>query len=162
TGFFGVSSVKFNGAAGAFSTVAADGSSLHVVVPNAATTGTVTVTTAGGTGASSSIFAVLPHVTSFTPAAAVAGANVTITGTGFSGVPTVDFTGSPGAFLVSHTATSLVVHVPPDASNGPLTVTTADGSSASVASFKPLPKISGFDAATYLAGETVTVNGFNF
>jgi Lamin Tail Domain/IPT/TIG domain len=162
TGFFGVTSVKFNGAAGAFSAVAADGTSLHVVVPNAATTGTVTVTTAGGTGASLTTFAVLPHVTSFTPAAAVAGANVTISGTGFSGVPTVDFTGSAGAFLVSHTATSLVVHVPVDALIGPLTVTTADGSSASIASFKPLPKITSFDAATYQAGDTVTVNGSNF
>jgi IPT/TIG domain len=161
TGFFGVTSVKFNGAAGAFSTVAADGTSLHVVVPNAATTGTVTVTTAGGTGASSTTFTVLPHVTSFTPAAAVAGANVTIAGTGFSGVPTVDFTGSAGAFLVSHTATSLVVHVPVDAVNGPLTVTTADGSSASVAVFKPLLKISGFDAAAYQAGDVVTVSGSN-
>jgi hypothetical protein len=162
TGFFGVTSVKFNGAAGAFSAVSIDGTSLHVVVPNAATTGTVTVTTVGGTGASSTTFVVLPHVTGFTPAAAVAGANVTISGTGFSGVPTVDFTGSAGAVLVSHTATSLMVHVPGDAVNGPLTVTTADGSSASVAPFNPLMKITGFGAVNYRAGELVTVNGFNF
>src|SRR5436309_9346434 len=88
--------------------------------------------------------------------------SVTIGGTGFSGVPTVDFTGSAGAFLVSHTATALVVHVPVDGLVGPLTVTTADGSSASVASFRPVPKITGFDAATYLAGDTVMVSGSSF
>ena len=162
TGFFGVTSVKFNGVAGTFGTVAADGSSLHVVIPAAATTGTVTVTTSGGTGSSSTTFVVLPHVTTFSPASGVAGANVTIGGTGFSGVPTVDFTGSAGAFLVSHTATALVVHVPVDGLVGPLTVTTADGSSASVASFRPVPKITGFDAATYLAGDTVMVSGSSF
>ncbi|TML93881.1 MAG: hypothetical protein E6G03_15180, partial [Actinobacteria bacterium] len=84
TGFFGVTSVKFNGVAGTFGTVAADGSSLHVVIPAGATTGTVTVTTSGGTGASSTTFVVLPHVTTFSPASGVAGANVTIGGTGFS------------------------------------------------------------------------------
>jgi hypothetical protein len=161
-GFFGVTSVKFNGVAGTFNTVALDGTSLHALVPAAGTTGAISVTTPGGTGASSTNFTVLPHVTGFTPAAAVAGANVTITGTGFSGLPTVDFTGSPGVALVSHTATSIVVHVPADAVNGPLTVTTADGSSASVASFKPLLKITGFGAVNYQAGNVVTVNGSNF
>src|SRR5205823_2826645 len=41
-------------------------------------------------------------------------------------------------------------------------VSTANGDAVSVALFKPLMKITGFDAATYQAGDTVTVSGRNF
>ncbi len=161
--FTGTSSVKFgdNVQAAPF-TIGIGGTTLNVTVPNNATTGKIGVTNVGGTTLTTNNFIVHPHVTSFTPASAAAGANLTIAGTGFSGVPTVDFTSSAGVALVSHTATSLVVHVPPDAHIGPLTVTTADGPSVSVASFKPLPKITGFGAVNYQAGDTVTVNGSNF
>src|SRR5205823_3555417 len=64
--------------------------------------------------------------------------------------------------IVSNTATSIVAKVPLDARNGPITVTTAHNSPSSVASFKPLLKILGFDAANYQVGDTVTVNGSNF
>src|SRR4051794_17478089 len=162
TGFFGVTSVKVNGVAGAFRTVAPDGTSLHLVIPTAATTGPVTVTTAGGIGQSPTNFVVLPHLTSFAPLAAPAGANVTIRGTGFSGVPVVDFAGSPGAVVISHTATVLIARVPVNAINGPLTVTTGDGSSASAPTLKPLMRITSFDVASYRGGTLVTVSGSNF
>src|SRR2546430_3251316 len=43
---------------------------------------------------------------------------------------------------------------PVDARNGPITVTTAHNSPASVASFKPLLKILSFDAANYQVTNT--------
>jgi len=102
-------------------------------------------------------------VTSFTPLSAKGGSNVTISGTGFGVSPAVHFTGSGSpATIVSHTATSIVAQVSPDAQNGPITVTSAHGDSVSIASFKPLMKITGFDAANYQVGNTVTVNGTNF
>jgi Lamin Tail Domain/IPT/TIG domain len=161
--FTGTSSVKFgdNVQAAPF-TIGVGGTTLNVTVPNNATTGKIGVTNAGGVTLTENSFVVHPHVTGFSPTAAGASANVTINGTGFGAVSTVDFTGSAGVIPVSHTATSVLVHVPPDAQFGPLTVTTADGSSISVASFKPLPKITGFGAANYQAGDMVTVNGSNF
>src|SRR5205823_14348281 len=85
------------------------------------------------------------------------------TGTGFGASPVVQFTGSAGpAALGVHTATSIVAIVPADAQNGTITVSTANGDAVSVASFKPLMRITGFGAANYQAGDTVTVNGMNF
>jgi IPT/TIG domain len=161
SGFVGVTSVKINGVVGAFSAVAADGTSLHVTVPAAATTGKISVTTPGGTGTSATDFTVRPHITAFTPAAAAGGSNITISGTGFGGA-TVDFANSPSAAIVSQTGTSIVATVPADARNGAITVHTAGGDSTSVAMFKAMPKILGFDHATYQAGDTVIVNGSNF
>ncbi|TMK72893.1 MAG: hypothetical protein E6G50_02970, partial [Actinobacteria bacterium] len=161
TGFIGVTSVKINGVAGAVSAVAADGTSLHVTIPAGATTGKISVTTAGGTGTSAADLTVQPHVTSFVPAAAVAGTNVTINGTGLGGA-TVDFTNSPGASIVSQTGTQIVVKVPTNAHNGAITVHTAGGDSTSAAIFKPLMKIIQFDQTNYRAGDTVTVAGSSF
>jgi hypothetical protein len=88
---------------------------------------------------------------------------VAINGTGFGVSPVVHFAGSPDpAVLVSHTATKIVATVPADARNGNISVTTAHNVTVGPALFKPLLKITGFDAANYQAGDIVTVNGTNF
>ena len=95
---------------------------------------------------------------------AAAGATLTITGQGLTSAVggTVDFQNHVGATPVSSTATSVTVVVPPDAMDGPLTVHTGNGASASTASaFKPLPRIVAYDHPTYSAGDTVTVIGTN-
>src|SRR5262249_28035100 len=121
------------------------------------------VTNAGGTTATASSFKVDGKVASFTPAAAAGGANVTITGTGFGLAPVVHFTNAAApATIVTSTPTSIVAKVPFDARNGPITIDTPNNSPASVASFKPTPKILSFDKANYQVGDTVTVNGSNF
>src|SRR5205814_9580294 len=131
--------------------------------PNASVDGPIAVTNAGGTTNTTTPFKVDPKLVSFSPSAAAGGANVTITGTGFGASPVVHFSGSPGAATLGvHTATSIVAVVPADARNGTITVSTANGDATSVASFKALPKITGFGAAAYQAGDTVTVNGSNF
>jgi large repetitive protein len=90
-------------------------------------------------------------------------ASVTVTGTGLAGATQVAFNGDPSPHIVSNTATSVVAQVPVDATNGPLTVTTAAGTSApSVAVFKPLAKISGSSGEPAQVGDTVTVNGYDF
>src|SRR5439155_2270417 len=75
TGFGGISSVKVNGVGAVLSVL----SKLHLrlTVPAAATSGTITVTTAGGTATSAATLAVLPRVTGFTPTSAAVGATVT-------------------------------------------------------------------------------------
>src|SRR5262249_1594830 len=161
TGFFGAVSAKVNGVAAAVSAVAPNGTSLHVTIPAAVTHGTIPDHLIGGTATSAADLTGKPELPSFAPAAAVGGANVTINGTGLGGT-TVDFTNSLNALIVTHTGTSIVVKVPVDAHNGPITVHTAGGDSTSVASFKPLTKILSFDKANYQVGGTVTVNGSNF
>ncbi len=64
-GLTGTSKVSFHGAAATF-TVVSD-TYLTAVVPSAATTGSVTVTTPGGTLTSNKIFRVTPAILSFTP-----------------------------------------------------------------------------------------------
>ena len=168
TGFFGVTSVRFNGAAGTFNSVAADGTSLHAIVPAAATTGLVSVATAGGTGSSGTIFTVLPKITSFTPTAAVAGATVTINGTGLGGATAVDFydgtadtIASPAVTAVS--PTQVRATVPTDAVNGPLTVTVGTQTSPpSASSFRPVPSVTALSPTDGAAGTSVKLSGGNF
>jgi hypothetical protein len=163
TGFFGVKSVKFGTVAGVFSSVAADGTSLKVVVPAAAVTGNLTVQTAGGTS-DPVTFIVTPHITSFTPLKAPGLSNVTINGTGLGGATVVDFfNGHASPQIVSDTATKIVAQVPNDAAAGPISVSNADDSDiASAASFTPMPAISSFSPLDGAVTTPVTITGAIF
>ena len=132
------------------------------------TSGKITVVGPLGTGTaiSSQTFAIT-KVTSIT-ASGAAGATVTITGTGLASTTAVDFTNLLGVTTVAPsvppTATTVKVVVPNDATIGPLTVHTPSTDPtgvASVASFKPLPKITGFESNPNQAGDMVTVDGTN-
>ena len=69
---------------------------ITATVPAGASSGPVTVTTAGGTATSATSFAVVPAptITSFSPASGGVGMSVTVTGTNFSGATAVAFNGS--------------------------------------------------------------------
>src|SRR5262249_2030746 len=66
------------------------------------------------------------------------------------------------AAIVTSTPTSIVAKVPADARNGSISIDGPHNTPISVAMFKPLMKITGFDKANYQVGETVTVNGMDF
>ncbi|HVE97721.1 MAG TPA: L,D-transpeptidase family protein [Mycobacteriales bacterium] len=68
-----------------------------------------------------------PTLSSAAPQPAPAGAGVTITGSGLAGTTALDFAGRAAPFTVIDD-TSLSTTVPAGATDGPLTVTTADGS----------------------------------
>lgn len=74
-----------------------------------------------------------PVITSFTPASGVAGADVIINGTGFSGSPqgTVVRFGSAQATVSNVTTTTITAQAPPNATYGPITVTTANKNASS-------------------------------
>jgi len=109
-------------------------------VPTGATSGTITVTTPGGTATSTGTFTVsppvvIPTITSITPSAQVAGGpavTITIAGTGFTPTSTVNFN-SVSYAQTSSTATSLVVTIPASAvataGNYAVTVTNTAGTS---------------------------------
>jgi len=158
--FVGVTQVTVGGVTAPFTVLSP--TSLRFTVPAAAVSGPIRVTNAGGT-ATGPTFTVDPKITGFTPTAAAGLASVTIAGTGLAGATEVDFNGDASPLIVSNTATSVVAEVPVDATNGPITVTTAAGTSAPSATvFKPLAKITGFSGEPAQVGDTVTVNGYDF
>jgi hypothetical protein len=87
--FTGASAVTFNGSPAATFSLDSD-TQITVIVPAGATSGTIAVTTAGGTGASVTNFTVMapakPAIVAVRPASARRGATVTITGAGFGAV----------------------------------------------------------------------------
>ncbi len=73
------------------------------------------------------------EITSFTPSSGSAGADVIINGTGFSGSPqgTIVRFGTAQATVSNVTATTITAQAPPNATYGPITVTTANKNAAS-------------------------------
>jgi glucose/arabinose dehydrogenase len=104
-----------------------------------------------------------PTLTSFAPGAGGAGAQVAIRGTYLAGATAVTFNGTPATFSVVWD-TWLVIMVPPGATTGPISVTTAAGTTTSAGDFTvlPTPSISSFSPTSGPAGTTVTISGLNF
>ena len=142
TNFVGTTAVKFNGSAVTAFTVISN-TSLVTAVPTGATTGTISMTTAGGIGTSTTSFTVgatpvAPTITSFTPATGKVGTDITVTGTNLGGVKTATI-GGVNAFFKVKSGTSVVITVPTGAVTGSLVVTTDGGSATSATSYTVTP-----------------------
>lgn len=158
--FTGATSVAFNGvSATTFNVDSA--TTITVTVPAAATTGPITVTTAGGTGTSATPFGVPPSITSFSPPTTGVGNTVTISGVRFNGATAVAFNAAAAtSFNVVNDSTITAV-VPAGATDGPITVTTPGGIATSPNSFvvAPTPVIASFSPIAGDPGTVVTING---
>ncbi|HSZ15421.1 MAG TPA: IPT/TIG domain-containing protein [Solirubrobacteraceae bacterium] len=119
TAFTGATAVHIDGLAATFTLKSA--TQIEATVPDGALTGTVTVTTPVKTGTSSTKFATTLSVSSFSPAKAVAGKPLTITGVGFNESSAVTI-GGVKATITSVSATKLKVIVPAEGS-GQISVT---------------------------------------
>lgn len=114
--------------------------SISTQIPVGASSGVVTVTTAGGVATSSVSFTVtntLPTISGFAPASGPVGASVVITGTNFDTTPAnnkVQFNGVAAVPTVS-SATSITVAVPQGATTGPVTISNVNGVVISSQSF---------------------------
>ncbi|HKA19632.1 MAG TPA: Ig-like domain-containing protein [Blastocatellia bacterium] len=106
----------------------------------------------------------------FTPSNGLAGASVSIYGTGFSATAsqnTVTFNGT-AATVVSASTTLIVTNVPSGATTGPIAVTSPIGSATSATSFNVsagatgAPTITAFTPTIGAAGTSVTITGNNF
>jgi uncharacterized repeat protein (TIGR03803 family) len=128
-GFTGTSKVSFHGVAATF-TVVSD-TYLTAVVPSAATTGSVTVTTPGGTLTSNKIFRVTPAILSFKPTSGSVGTQVTLTGTSFTGATKVTFGGVKATTFSVDSDTQITATVPTGAKTGKIQVTTPGGTATS-------------------------------
>jgi hypothetical protein len=116
TNFTGATAVRFNGiAATTYSVVSA--TSITATVPTGASTGTIAVTTAGGTATSASSLTLPvppPTITSFSPTNGFVGSTVTISGTGFDSTPNNNVVLLDGmrCTITSASSTSLSVIIP--------------------------------------------------
>jgi hypothetical protein len=107
---------------------------LKATVPDGAVVAPISVTTAAGSGTSSTSFTPTLSITSFTPTSGPPGTSVTIHGRGFTATSTVAFNGTPAsATFVS--SGELDTAVPAGATSGPITVTNTKGTVSSGASF---------------------------
>jgi IPT/TIG domain-containing protein/List-Bact-rpt repeat protein len=163
TKFTGASAVAFNGVGATF-TVSSD-TSIQATVPAGATTGTLTVTTPGGTATSGNSFTVVspPAIASFAPTSGPVGTTVTISGTKFTGASAVAFNGVGATFTLS-SDTSIQATVPAGATTGPLSVTTPGGTATSGSSFTVVspPAIASFSPTSGPVGTAVTISGTSF
>ena len=123
---------------------AATATQLTVTVPSIAITGKITVTTSGVTVTSATDITVVPlTISSFSPAYALPGATVTITGTNFSTIPTDNAVsiGGVSATVTASTATQLTVTVPAGAASGKIAVTVSTVTATSTNDFEVLKDI---------------------
>ncbi len=136
TNLTGATQVKFHGTAATFTVQSA--TSLQATVPVGATSGTLSVTTAGGTATSAGSFTVnptpAPTLTSFLPASGPVGASVVLTGTGFWGATAVRFGGTAATFTIQSN-TQITAVVPTGAATGTVQVVNGTGTATSAASF---------------------------
>jgi len=132
TALSGATAVKFNGTAAIFTVDS--WSQITAKVPANATTGTISVTTAGGTATSVAVFTVAPRITSFTPTSGPPGTAVTVNGANFTGVTSVQFNLTEASFTFV-SATKITATVPAGATTGKISVTTPAGAVTSATSF---------------------------
>jgi hypothetical protein len=153
--------VTFNGVnASSLSRVAPN--QVRAQVPLLATSGPIGITNpAAGPVLSGSVFRVVPKITGFDPSLGAAGTNVTITGSGFVGVPTVRFGGVAAAPPSSVSLTTLVAAVPAGAITGSITVTTTEGTGNSSTRFTVVrtPTLTSFTPTSGAAGTSVLLVG---
>ena len=162
TNFTGATAVAFNGTSANFTVTSA--SAIQATVPAGASSGTIGVTTPGGTATSSGAFTVVnaPAISGFTPTTGRVGASVTINGTSFTGATAVAFNGTSANFTVT-SDTVIQTAVPAGATTGPLSVTTPGGTATSANAFTVLspPTIASLAPASGAVGTAVTINGTN-
>jgi hypothetical protein len=174
-------SVTFGGAPAVFQQVPAG---LLAVVPNAAVSGAVVVTTSlGGPGIAPAPFTVTPApppaaaptITGFTPTSGSEGMVVTVMGTNLGGATalTVNGTPVPSFNVLSNSTINLLV--PAGATTGPIRVQAPGGIATSPSNFTvigtpgtpgtpgtAMPTITAFTPVTGLPGTTVVITGTHF
>src|SRR5207253_2732998 len=160
------SAVAFNGVATANFTVNSP-TQITVIVPGAALTGVIGVSTPGGTAVSSGTFMVSPSVPPtiffFVPDSGPIGSQVIIAANNFTGASSVAFNGVATANFTVNSPTQITATVPSGAVTGPIGVSTPGGTATSTANFNvtapPAPTIASFMPTSGPLGTQVTITG---
>ncbi|MFN9111689.1 MAG: beta strand repeat-containing protein, partial [Bacteroidota bacterium] len=122
TNFQAITAVTFNNVAASYTVVSA--TSITAIVPSAATTGAVRVTNGSGTAISATNYTVLPvpTVDAFSPSSGGIGTVVTITGSNFANIDSVEFGGGVNATFTIVSPTQITATVGNGSISGVITV----------------------------------------
>jgi len=153
--------VKFGGVAATSSIRSA--TQIIATVPSGASTGPISVTSSAGTFTTSSNFSVTtsaPFIAGLSPGNGVQGTTVTINGANFTNVSSVKFNGVTGTFTTPTSTTILYATVPPDATSGPVTVTSSSGTGTSSSLFYLQPWITNATASG-IVNSSLVISGIN-
>lgn len=134
--FTGATAVGFNGTEASTFFIDSD-SQIRATVPEGALAGPISVTGPDGAGVSADDFVVLilPQITAFLPDNGPAGAEVNISGHGFSTTLTVEFNGVSAASFNVIADDQLTAVVPAGAATGPISITNTIGAATSASNF---------------------------
>ena len=165
TNLTGATAVSFGGTAATTFTVV-NATSINATV-GAGASGTVSVTTASGTGTLAGFtYLPPPTITSFSPTSAGTGQIVTITGTNFTGATAVSFGGTAATSFTVVSATSITAVVGAG-TTGNVRVTTSNGN-VNRAGFTFMtaitvpPTITSFSPTKAVPGSNILITGTGF
>ncbi len=130
--FTGATEVQFGTVSASLINVSAD--SIEVEVPSEARSGSVAVTNPAGITGSLEEFVLQPLLETFSPVAGPVGAEVVITGRGFTEITVVQFGGVNASFEV-RSSTEILTRVPANSPSGPLRIASPTRASTSLESF---------------------------
>lgn len=164
SGFVGTVGVSFNGTP-AITVTKVSATQLTATLPAGATTGPISVITAGGLATSTSNFTVPPPpaIATLSPASGAVGMVISITGSNLTGAISVAFNNvSVGFSVVSDT--EITTSVPAGATTGRIVILTPGGKATSPGNFTvvPVPVIAGFTPDSAPEGTKITINGSGF
>jgi hypothetical protein len=168
SGFTGTTQVAFNGVPATVFTVLSS-TQISVQVPNAATTGKVSVSTPLGVAFSLEDFIVnipLPSVASFAPTFGERGTVVTVIGTGLLSTTAVSIGGRTAPVFTVQNNTTVKVTVPDNALTGVISITTNGGTTSTSGltpeDFTVTPSVNNFNPTLGKDGDIVIIRGTNF
>jgi IPT/TIG domain-containing protein len=154
------SGVTFDGVTATFDNVA--NTYITSVVPAAALTGSVAVSTFTKNFKSSQIFLVRPQFGSFSPGVGIVGSSVTITGVSLTQAIQVMIGGKSASFKVNSDL-QVTATVPGKAKTGQkISITTPGGTAVSSLTFAVEPFIGSFSPGEGPVGTPVTIKGTTF
>jgi len=133
--FASTTSVAVNGTE-ALNFIVDSDTQLRVIIPTGATTGKISVTNPDGEGLSVTDFIVTlpPEIASFTPANALVGTVITVSGNNFAGVSAVAFNGTSASFNFDSN-TQIRATLPSGATTGKISITNSAGVGLSATDF---------------------------
>jgi uncharacterized repeat protein (TIGR01451 family) len=160
----GLTSLRFNGVSASFTVTGQGGTQIRTAVPAGAKTGPIMMSNSFGSFTTSSNFFVTgsaPYVTELSPGRGARGTQVIVTGGNFTSPATVKFNGVTDPTAIVTAPTQIQATVPAGARTGPVTVTTAAGSSTNGPFFYAPPRLSAFVPAAAVVGQSVVLTGTN-
>ncbi len=160
--FTNANSLTFNGTNATFTIVNDD--TIRTTVPAGATSGLITVSSAVGSGSSSTSFVVdnNPVISNFSPSSGPIGTTVVINGLNLNAALAVRFNGVNATFTVNSNNRITAV-VPQGATSGAISIVTVFGTINSTTNFLVItePSISGFSPASGWVGTIISISGQN-